>query len=151
MKTAFKVTRDSRQLLLLFLEKYSLAQLNKIPEGFNNNIIWNIGHIIVIQQRIAYTLSGLPIMISDEMANMYMKDTKPERDVTAEEVEEMKTLLFTTLDKTEEDFKNGLFVNYKEHTTSMGFTLTNITNAVQFNNYHEGLHLGVIMSLRKLV
>ena len=33
----------------------------------------------------------------------------------------------------------------------LGNTLTNVTDALQFNNYHEGLHLGVIMSLKKFV
>jgi hypothetical protein len=38
-----------------------------IPEGYSNNLIWNIAHIIVVQQMLVYKLSGLPMMISDEM------------------------------------------------------------------------------------
>jgi hypothetical protein len=41
-------------------------QLNTIPEGYSNNLIWNIAHIVV-QQMLVYKLSGLPMMISDEM------------------------------------------------------------------------------------
>jgi hypothetical protein len=40
-----------------FLSGYNLDQLNTIPEGFNNNLIWNIGHIIVSQQLLVYKLS----------------------------------------------------------------------------------------------
>jgi hypothetical protein len=29
-------------------------QLNTIPEGYNNNLIWNIAHIIVVQQMLVY-------------------------------------------------------------------------------------------------
>ena len=150
-ENTFTIVRNSRRLLLAFLEKHSLEELNKIPEGFNNNIIWNIGHIVVTQQRIIYSLSGLPMHISEEMANMYMKGTRPERDVTADEVEEMKKLLFSTIDQIEEDFKNGIFVNYKEYPTSIGYTLTSARESMDFNNYHEGLHLGVIMSIRKFL
>jgi hypothetical protein len=47
MNQIFETTRTSRKVLLQFLENYTLVQLNKIPEGFNNNLIWNIAHIVV--------------------------------------------------------------------------------------------------------
>ena len=153
MEHAFNITRRSREILLGFLEKHTLEQLNKVPEGFNNNIFWNIAHVVVSQQRIVYALSGVPqeMSVTNEMVASYMKGTRPERNVTAEEVEELKKLLFTTLDKTEADYKNGLFNNYKEYTTEVGYTLHTVEEGMEFNNYHEGLHLGVIMSLRKFV
>ena len=151
MQTTFKITRKSRELLLPYLENYTLEQLNTIPEGFNNNIFWNIAHVVVTQQRIVYALSGLPMMISEEMARTYMRGTKPERDVTAAEVEELKSLLFSTLNRTEADFRSGVFTRYKEYTTEFGYTLHNIEEAMEFNNYHEGTHLGAIRALIKFV
>lgn len=153
MEHTFSITRRSREILLDFLEKYTLEQLNKVPEGFNNNIFWNIAHIVVSQQRIVYALSGVPqeMTVTDEMVSRYMKGTRPERDVTAEEVEEMKKLLFTTLEKTEADYKNGLFNSYKEYTTEVGYTLRSVEEGMEFNNYHEGLHLGSIFGIRKFV
>jgi len=44
---------------LEYFDNYTLEQLNKIPEGFSNNLIWNIGHIIVTQQVLIYKLSNL--------------------------------------------------------------------------------------------
>jgi hypothetical protein len=35
----------------------TLEQLNKIPEGYNNNLIWNIAHVVVVQQMLVYKLS----------------------------------------------------------------------------------------------
>jgi hypothetical protein len=56
------------------LNGYSLEQLNKIPqEGYSNNLIWNIGHTVVVQQMLVYKLSGLPMMIHDEMVSKYKK------------------------------------------------------------------------------
>lgn len=75
MKTSFKINLSSRNVLLTFLENYSLEQLNTIPEGFSNNLIWNIGHIVVVQQLLTYHLSGLPTMISEEMIAKYRKGT----------------------------------------------------------------------------
>jgi len=75
MQHTFEITNTSRKILFQFLEKYTVEQLNKIPEGFSNNLIWNIGHIVVVQQMLVYKLSGLPMMISDEMVNAYKKLT----------------------------------------------------------------------------
>lgn len=151
MKDTFEVNLTSRKMLDAYFENYTLEQLNKIPEGFNNNLIWNIAHIIVTQQLLVYKLSGLPMMVSDEMVEKYRKGTKPVQDVTQEEVEVIKELLFDTLHKLEEDYNNGIFKNYQEYPTSTGFILKSVVGAIEFNNFHEGLHLGVMMSIRKFV
>lgn len=152
MNTSLKVTIASRELLQKFIESHTLEQLNKIPEGFKNNIIWNIGHVVVTQQLLAYKLSGLAMMVTDEMVSKYQKGSAPQGNVTQEEVEAIKSLLFNTITKTEEDFNNGLFQNYMEYTVSTAnFTLKNIEDAMQFNNFHEGIHIGIIMQLRKFV
>jgi hypothetical protein len=61
-------------------------------EGYSNNLIWNIAHIIVVQQMLVYKLSGLPMMISDEMVEK-IKGTKPEDIATQAEVDEIQLLL----------------------------------------------------------
>jgi len=151
MQAAFEVQKTSRTILLKFLENYSQEQLNKIPEGYNNNIIWNIGHIIASQQGMVYKLSGLPTLVSDDFINKYKKGTKPEGIVSQTEIEEIKTLLETTFRQTVEDFSNNIFINFTEYTTSIGFTIRNAAEAVNVNNYHEGIHLGIILSLRKFI
>jgi hypothetical protein len=65
--------------------------LNTIPEGYSNNLIWNIAHIIVVQQMLVYKLS-ITMMISDEMVEKYKKGTKPEDIATQAEVDETNYL-----------------------------------------------------------
>lgn len=151
MNSIFEVQKTIREILLKILNAHSLEQLNKVPDGFNNNIIWNAGHCIAAQQVLVYKLSGLPTTVSEDFIAKYRKGTKPEGDVSQSEVDEIKTLLWETFEKTNNDFASGLFVDYNEYTTSMGFTLRNIQDALNFNNYHEGIHTGIIMTLRKLV
>ena len=74
MEATFKILETSRNIYLKFLEGYTLEQLNKIPEGFSNNLIWNIGHIVVSQQGLIYRLSGLPVNVSDEMTEKYKNE-----------------------------------------------------------------------------
>lgn len=151
METAFGITETSRKVLLGFLEKYAVEELNKIPEGFSNNLIWNIGHIIVVQQLLVYKLSGLPMLVSQEMIDKYQKGTKPEHYITQKEIEELKILLFSTLEKTKQDFADNLFQNYREFTSMSGFTMKSAANAIEFNNYHEAMHTGIMMQIRKFL
>lgn len=151
MNSVFEVQKTIREIFLKVLDHHSLEQLNKIPEGFSNNLIWNIAHCISSQQVLIYKLSGLPTMASEEFIAKYRKGTKPEGDVSQVEVDEIRTLLFATLDQTEKDFEDKIFVDYHEYTTSLGFTLKDINGALDFNNYHEGIHTGIIMSIRKFV
>lgn len=151
MQRTFEITRTSRKIVSQFLDSYPLEQLNKIPEGFKNNLIWNIAHIVVTQQLLVYKFSGLPMLVSDELAQKYMKGTKPELDVTQAEVDEIKSLLFSTIEKTKEDYEKGIFKNFQEYPTSTGFVLKNVEDAIAFNNFHEGLHVGILMSLKKFI
>lgn len=149
MDWTFDVTLKNRTLLKNFIENHTLEELNTVPEGFSNNIIWNIAHTIVTQQLLTYKLSGLPMLISDEMVIDYQKGSKVVRDVTQAEVDEIKGLLFSTVEKTKEDYNNKRFKAYTEYTTSTNSTMTKVEDALDFNNFHEGIHLGYILALRK--
>ena len=151
MHRTFEITRTSRKVLLQFLEKHTLEELNIIPHCFSNNLIWNIGHIIVAQQMLVYNLSGLPMMVSNEMIEKYKKGTKPEHNVDQTEIEEIKRLLLATIDQSEIDFTNKIFKDYKEFTTMSGFTLITAKDAIAFNYYHEGVHTGIMMQIRKFI
>jgi hypothetical protein len=145
------VTQNNRNVIKRILKETSLEDLNTIPIGFSNNIIWNIGHIVVIQQLLVYKLSGLPMYISDELVSKYRNKTKPEGDVSQEEVDEIAALMDSLLVKTEEDMAAGIFKNYTEYTLSLGTTLSNANEAIEFNNIHEGIHYGYILALKKAI
>ena len=151
METSFKITRTSREIYTKWLESYTLEQLNKIPQGFNNNLIWNIGHIVVSQQILVYGGAGLPMNVSEELLVKYRRGSKPEADATQEEVNEIKNLLFSTIEKTEDDYKNGVFTTYNARKSELGFELSSVEDAITFNNYHEGIHLGIMMQLKKFI
>jgi hypothetical protein len=151
MEQTFELNRTSRKLIAPFLEDYTLDQLNVIPEGFSNNLFWNIAHVVVTQQLLIYKLSGLNMLVSDELVDKYRKGTKPGQAATQEEVDEIKSLLFDTVNQTQADYGSGLFTQFTEYPTSSGFVLKNVKDAMAYNNFHEGLHLGIIMSIRKLL
>lgn len=151
MEATFKILETSRYIYLKFLEGYTLEQLNKIPEGFSNNLIWNIGHIVVSQQGLIYRLSGLPVNVSDEMTEKYKNGSRPDGKATQEEVDEIKHLLIALAQQTKADFEAGKFQHYTEYQTKTGFHLANFKDAMEFSNYHEGIHLGMMMNIRKFL
>lgn len=151
MDWAFDITVKNRIIMASFIDGFSIDELNKVPKGFNNNIIWNIAHLIVTQQLLVYNLSGLPMLISDEMVKKYRKGSSVENKVAKDEVNEIKELLFSTIKKTKEDYNNNIFIDYAEYTVTTKSTLTNIEQAIEFNNFHEGIHLGYILAMKKLL
>ena len=151
METTFKIWRKNRNFYLDFFEKYSLEQLNKTPVGFSNNLIWNIGHIIVAQQGLIYKSSDLQGYVSQELFDLYKPGTKPTGKTSENEIKELKELLISLIEKTETDFYKGEFKIYNERTTSTGFHLGSLNEALEYNNYHEGLHLGLMMNIRKFI
>ncbi|MFT5752289.1 MAG: hypothetical protein ACI828_000041 [Flavobacteriales bacterium] len=152
MEYAFDICLKNRQLLDGILSTATLEQLNTIPAGFNNNILWNIGHSIVTQQLLVYGLSGNEFQIEQRLIDLYRKGTKPERTITQKEVEELQGLLLSTLRQLETDYASGKFKDYKTYTLgTTGGVLSTVENAIEFNNFHEGLHLGYSMALMRLV
>ena len=151
MEATFRIWQTSRGLYKNFLDNYSLEQLNTIPQGMSNNLIWNIGHVIVSQQKLVYALSGLPMNISDSLFEKYQNGSRPNGKTPQTEVDEIKKLLSEIVEKTKADFKAGIFKEFHPYQTKTGFHLGTLKEAVEFNNYHEGIHLGIMMSIKKYI
>ena len=151
MNIQFDVLRKSRELVLKELEGLTLEQIHTIPTGFKNNIAWNVAHLVVTQQLLHYKLSGLNCLCSDDLIDTHKKGTSPTKTFTEEEFNEVKDLLIGLPDTLQEDFEAGVFKTFNEYPTSAGFVLTAIENAVVFNNFHEGIHYGIIRSIKKFL
>lgn len=148
MEWSFDITKKNRAIFSNFLSVFSLKQLNTVPKGFKNSIYWNIAHVVVTQQLLVYHLSQLPMLVSDQFVEKFRKGTQTEFDATKENVDQLKKLLFSTLEQTKLDFDNGLFKSYQPYTVSTKSTLKTVEEAIEFNNFHEGIHLGYILAMK---
>ncbi len=152
MDFTFRALKNIRDILSTIINNNTKENLNKIPNGFNNNIIWNIGHVVITEQALIYKLSGLKPELPDTLINKYKKDSRPKGPVSQEEIDEIKKLLTTTIKKTELNYNNGLFVNYTPYTVSTtGNTLNNIDDALHFLSIHDGIHYGYVLALLKAI
>jgi hypothetical protein len=88
---------------------------------------------------------------SDEFYQNYKPGSKPDKQVPTEEIAEIKQLLLTSLQRLETDLQSNLFQGYIPWTTRYGVEMNNIDQALDFLPFHEGMHLGYIMALKRLV
>lgn len=140
-----------RAFLLNMVDGLSTEQLNLVPAGFNNNIIWHLGHVVATQQGVTYLKSGREVRIPQEIYNEFKTGTKPERPYSTEEIDNIKSLFFSTLDIFREDLENKYFEGYVPFSTRYGVELTNIEMVTEFLPYHEGLHIGFVNALKRIV
>ncbi|SFG74243.1 DinB family protein [Pedobacter insulae] len=153
MNKIIEVIKACRSKWLSMLDQLTVDQLNAIPPGFNNNLAWQLGHVIVSQQILCYRLAGQKFVINEDLIDRYKNGSRPESYINKEEISLLKDSMLSTIDQLEMDLKNGLFVNYTPYTISTyaGFTLSNLNDALVFIVSHDALHYGCSISLKKLV
>ena len=147
------IHRQIRTSIHTAVSGLSAGQLQAMPGGFDNNIAWNLGHILVVQQRLLYSRCGLPMSVSEEMIPLYLPGTSPTDWETEPDAEALAAMLIPQEAQLEEDFASGLFADsaYDPYTTSSGFTISDLGGALAFNNYHEAQHYGFILALINFV
>jgi len=145
----FQVMLQNRRNLHAILTKTSKDKLLKIPQGFNNNVYWNIAHTIITQQLLVYKFSGLQMRVPDNLVDKFKKGTVPDGTASDEEMMVIADFLISTAEWLIEDYETNLFQTFNEYTTSAKVTLKNVDDAIAFNLFHEGLHIGQIALLLK--
>lgn len=145
MKGIFNVLQKERENLSQLASLLPDDLLNKIPAGFNNNILWNLGHILVVEQFLCYGLCNKPISVSPEFVAMFKKNSKPTEIYTSEVKSKIFELLPTSILKMENDYNAGnLVLEIPFDIKALNTKFTTIEEVIPFNLYHEGLHTGVI-------
>lgn len=141
----------NRKTLDKYLKSLSIKSLFEIPSGYNNNIIWQIGHMVSVQQQLVYGLSGLPLLISKDFVKKYGRGSSPDAAHNESTIEEIHSLLFKTIEITKTDLKKGVFKTFNSYKTLAGTELHNVKEALVFNNFHDEIHLDRIQLLRKAI
>lgn len=145
--TMFQTQRD---LIVRMTEALPGELLFAVPEGRKNNIAWNLGHIVTVQQQLVYSLSGLPIGVPEHYPALFGKDTSPENWPEPPEMAEIFSLLRSTADGFEADRAAGKFTQFQPYTMSLtGITVSTLEEAADFNVFHEGIHFGIIFTLMR--
>ncbi len=152
MTLELEIFRTGRQNILERIEELSVDQLNEIPEGFTGNIIWHLGHMLVTHRGLVYQLGGHRSGFEKEWLLKYVRGSKPEQRAEQSEVDLIKCLLIEQADEFEKDFSDGIFPDdYREFETMTGFKIKDKEGAITFSNFHQAVHIGYILCMRRLV
>ncbi len=144
-----KMHRQVRKSIHSAVEGLSAEKLQAVPAGFDNNIAWNVGHLLVVQQRILYARCGLPVSVDEEMIPLYLPGTSPADWEAAPDAEALVAGLLPQQAQLEEDYGGGRFdeVTFEAFTTGSGMQIGSLDDAFTFNLYHESQHYGFVQAL----
>ncbi len=145
---AIRQLADVRRALEWSVSEVAPEDLFRVPDGFANHVAWNAAHVVVTQQLLQYGLSGLGPRLPDELIAKYRKGSGPD-DGDETSYREAMEFLHRGPQLLAEDYATGRFETFSSYTTSAGIQLETIEDAIVFNNFHEGIHLGYILALRK--
>lgn len=153
MNPKIEKIKKFRLHLLTQLEGLTNQELNYIPPAFNNNIVWNLGHMIAAQQNMCYVKSNRPVAVADKFFTQYFSGKKPESLADELHIDELFKIFITSIDQLQHDYDKKLFSEYLPSAAILkvyGFEVNDIDSALEYLLYHDGLHAGQILSLKRL-
>lgn len=146
---AIDILKKQRTLIHKAISAMPEELLFAIPAVRKNNIAWNLGHIVTIQQTITYGLCKQTPRIPEFYRAWYFRDTSPANwdgqpniPQLLQDLQELPALF-------EQDLREGKLTGFEPYTTVTGIHLATLEEAIGFNNFHEGIHFGIIMAIRK--
>ncbi|OCT15340.1 hypothetical protein A8709_14715 [Paenibacillus pectinilyticus] len=143
----------ARNNTLKVLEGITERTATSIPEKFRNHILWQAGHIYVVQERFALLLHGLEAQLPESFLALFVAGTTP---LTWAETPPTMTEVVDMLRKQQERIQTALKDRLSEqapapYKTSSGFTLETFGEFLNFTLYHEGMHVSSIKHYKMLL
>ncbi|WP_175987517.1 DinB family protein [Bacillus sp. Marseille-Q1617] len=135
-----------RQYVVGILEDVSEEEAERIPDGFKNNIRWNLGHIYLDQFLWIAAVTKDKTHVPENYNSWFGFGTSP-ADFTEETppLQELKDLLKEQPAFIKEMYGDKLEFEYPP--TEMG--MHTIEQVLTRTIFHEGMHLQAILDLKK--
>lgn len=146
---ALGMIRQTRRSLDALMAPLAPEVWTRVPDGFSNSVLWNVGHVVVTLELLTYGLAGLDLQVPASMVAAFRKGTSPAGWDEAPDSEAVRDHLHASPDRLEADLRAGRFEAYREYRTTPGVVLSGVDDALTFDLYHEGLHLGAVLALRR--
>ncbi|MBI5092066.1 MAG: DinB family protein [Candidatus Hydrogenedentes bacterium] len=130
-------------------------QLLKVPDHFNNNVLWNLGHLLYYQCNFFYGLTQqpfpLPAGCEEQYKELFADGTSPKTWKSQPDVAAVQAQFASLTETVLADAAAGKFDGFKTVELFPGMTLHNANETAAFHAVHLGMHIGAIGALKKLI
>lgn len=147
--------RSIRDLTMTVASRFTADEAFRVPPFCNNCPIWNIGHVMVVQENLILRPFGergaLPAPFGELFGEGWCacdwNGNRPDWD-------EVVGLLAPTRERVEEFIRSGPALKTalpEPYLTATGIALETLADALSFCTLHEAIHLGVLTTYSRLL
>lgn len=149
----FKQIQFVRENTIRSVANMKEEEILLIPQGFHNNIKWNLGHIYFVLERFAFGLTGEKMNMPESYIKLFGPGSKPtDWDEQVPSFQELITFLQDQPNRIEQVLEHRLTEELKKpFTTSSGMTFSTVEEALSFVLFHEGMHFDAIKTIKRLI
>ncbi|MEO6851506.1 MAG: DinB family protein [Mucilaginibacter sp.] len=141
---------EDRMLLLERTKDLTVDQYNIVPPGFNNNIIWNMGHLLVVSESLLYENSPYQRPEHEFLTSNFQRGSRPDNIIKEDDI----LLIRHSLQQTSQFYKKFTGIDSQGDkivsVSDSGLTLISI-EVMQFLLFHENMHYRTIARLLEIV
>jgi DinB superfamily len=155
MEYTFEMLKDQTLKIRALCVKVAEAVKDKgdeIPAGWNNNLRWQLGHLIITPRRLTLGLYKEDLGLPTQYNQWFAKDTGPGDwgNTTPPTIEELLPMVSSSMDHVFSAMENRLNEKFPQpYSTSVGVTLTCPADALAFSMTHDAIHLGSLLALKR--
>lgn len=144
----FKQLESYRSYVLSAVENITNKEAEIIPNGFNNNIRWNLGHIYLDQYSWIQAVTKENTCVPEQFHSWFGFGTSP-NDFTSEtpSFEQLKILLKEQPTYLKETYGDRL----EREFLPIDMNMTTIEQVLIRTIFHEGIHLQAILNLTRCI
>ncbi|TLS36058.1 DinB family protein [Pseudalkalibacillus caeni] len=144
----FNQLESYREYTLHLLDSVTEEEADAVPDGFNNNIRWNLGHIYLDQFDWIQHLTKEKINIPEGFREWFGFGTSPaDWKEPPPTLETLKELLGNQIACIRDQYGHRLEEQFPETECEMHTIAQVLVRTV----FHEGLHIGAIISIKKFL
>ncbi|NIK12051.1 DinB family protein [Alkalibacillus almallahensis] len=130
-----------RNGLIKLTESMTEEDLDRIPQGFNNNPRWNIGHALVTTDSLVTGALGESSLVPDGYAELFARGTSPNE--WEDKVVPTKDALIEQLSLHNQKLQELVSGKLDQSMAFDMFHLETVEDAIKFATSHESMHSGI--------
>ncbi|SET78597.1 DinB superfamily protein [Oceanobacillus limi] len=148
IKVLFRQMKTYREETLSLVKDITTSQADYTPDGFNNNIRWNLGHIYLDQYLWIQTVTKERDLIDDSFTNWFGFGTNP--DNFSDETPSLNQLIIL-LNEQPKVIETNYITRMDEEFEPTEMGIHTVEQALIRTIYHEGLHAATIQIMKRFL